>query len=72
MPIEKRQSDGLGNLLSGAASLFMNNMKPYKIVDGTTAMKREGVKNVRIFHGPLKLLPAAEVWVPLCAMTPPY
>jgi hypothetical protein len=60
MAIEKRQ-DGLGSLLSGATSLFMNDMKPYKIVEGTSDMKRKGVKNIRIFHGPLKLLPAAEV-----------
>jgi hypothetical protein len=45
----------------------MNDMKAYKIVDGTTGMKRQGVKNIRVFHGPLKLLPAAEVRV----TTPP-
>jgi hypothetical protein len=60
MTIEKRQG-GLGDLLSGAASLFMKDMKPYKIVEGTSGMKRDGVKNIRIFHGPLELLPAAEV-----------
>jgi hypothetical protein len=43
--------------------MFMSDMKAYKIVDGTTAMKRQGIKNVKVFHGPLKLLPAAEVWI---------
>jgi hypothetical protein len=44
-------------------SLFMKDLTPYKIEEGTTGMKREGVKNIRIYHGPLKLLPAAEVGI---------
>jgi hypothetical protein len=59
---EKRQ-DGLSGLLSGALSYFMQDMKPYKIEQGTSGMKREGVKNIRIYHGPLKLLPASEVGI---------
>jgi hypothetical protein len=36
-------------------------MKPWKVQEIKSEMKREGVKNIRIYHGPLKLLPAAEV-----------
>jgi hypothetical protein len=39
----------------------MKSEKPAKIVQGKTLMKREGVKNIHIFHGPYKLLPATEV-----------
>jgi hypothetical protein len=62
--IDKRQSSGLGGLLSGAASMFMTDMPAFKIVNGTTGMKRPGIKNIKIYHGPLKLLPAAEVCTP--------
>ncbi|KAF2664073.1 hypothetical protein BT63DRAFT_460373 [Microthyrium microscopicum] len=56
--IQKRQD--IGGLISGAAGLLTTQMKPFKIVDGTSTMKRPGVKNIRIFHGPLNLLPADE------------
>jgi hypothetical protein len=36
-------------------------MKPWKTEEIKSKMKREGVKNIRLYHGPLKLLPAAEV-----------
>ncbi|TID25758.1 hypothetical protein E2P81_ATG03546 [Venturia nashicola] len=58
--IDKRQFGGLGSLMSSAASLFTTNMKATKTVEGLSAMKRQGVKNVRLYHGPLKLLPAEE------------
>jgi hypothetical protein len=38
-------------------------MKPWKTQEIKSEMKREGVKNIRLYHGPLKLLPAAEVWL---------
>lgn len=53
MMIEKRQFGGLGSLLSGATSLFMTNKKATKTAEGLSAMKRPGVKNVRLYYGPL-------------------
>jgi len=58
---DKRQFGGLGSLLSSATSLFTTNMKAAKTAEGTSSMKRQGVKNIRLYHGPLKLLPAEEV-----------
>jgi hypothetical protein len=64
---EKRQFGGLGNLVGGGGlnqglgSTSSREMKPWKTQEIKSEMKREGVKNIRLSYGPLKLLPAAEV-----------
>lgn len=61
--VVKRQfggGGGLEGLLTGAASAFLKTEKAAKTVEGVSRFKREGVKNVNVYHGPVKLLPAAE------------
>jgi hypothetical protein len=36
-------------------------MKPWKVEEIKSEMKREGVKSIKLYHGPLKLLTAADV-----------
>jgi hypothetical protein len=66
MIVDKRQ---FGGLMDGLTSLFMTNVKAVKTAEGTSSMKRQGVKNIRLYHGPLKLLPAEEVRIPVCDST---